>query len=1017
MLRKTVVARALTIAFSTAALSAALAPVAFAQSNAAGTVYGNVAAGSATSVTLRNIDTNQTRTSAIDATGKFTVTALPIGRYKVTVMNGSTVRSSTDVEVLAGQGVEAFFAVPGAVQQVQVTGRRSRIDVSNASNGATFTARELAKLPIGKNVDAIIQLAPNTTRSDPTYSAGASFAGGGASENAYYINGFPVTNPLTQLGASELPFGAIAQAQILTGGYGVEFGRSVGGVVNITTKSGTNNWEIGALASTTPARFRSKSKDLYYPTIGASNTTATDGTLRLRQSENKIGQTQVGAYVGGPIIQDKLFMFAAVEETDTEQNSVFGSRTSTTLAKDGWRDRTTKLLRYNTKFDWNINDNNRLEMTFLGDLPKTYQDFRSYNYATSAVGSKVNSSDYQDNNGANGGEVQMLRYTGNLTDNLTVTSLYGKSRATHIYLPTGYNPNLFSATSTPNEQIGGLNYTSTQTFTGALPFTGATDNVEAFRLDIEYKLGQHTLRAGLDNNKMKSLNAGTALAGGGNWTYRKTTTPNLPTAVSGGTVPALTPYGGFAAQGYYVEKILSSTTSNAYADQSAFYIEDKWQVTKNLLVTGGVRSESFSNSNQDKVKYIEQKNQIAPRLAAIWDVNGDASLKIAATAGRYTVQMPTVVALRGANGSLNTSQYYTYTGTDANGLPTGLTQLTNPISANNEYGIAKDPKTIASTDLKPSYQDEISLGFEKMFSPQLNFGAKVTYRKLQSTIDDICDPRPFDKYAKDHGIDTTNYEGFSCASFNPGETQTFLVDYAGTKSNYTKVTLTNAELGNFEKVERTYAALDLYAEHPYRNGWYAKATYTLSRAKGNTEGQTLSDTNTGQADVAATQTWDYAELMVGANGLLPNDRKHQFKVYGFYDLSPEWTVGANLLLASGRPRSCLGTNPNPGDSPNYNSASHYCFGATGAQNVLSPRGTVGRLPTDKNLDMNLVYKPAMLKDLSLKVDVFNVFNTQTEQKVFERYNTANVRYNLYEGVQSYTSPRSFKLSAEYNHRF
>jgi hypothetical protein len=179
----------------------------------------------------------------------------------------------------------------------------------------------------------------------------------------------------------------------------------------------------------------------------------------------------------------------------------------------------------------------------------------------------------------------------------------------------------------------------------------------------------------------------------------------------------------------------------------------------------------------------------------------------------------------------------------------------------------------------------------------------------------------------------------------------------------------------------------------------------------------LSDTNTGQADVAATQTWDYAELMVGANGLLPNDRKHQLKIFGFYDLTPEWSVGANLLIATGRPRSCLGANPNPGTSPNYNSASHNCFGTTGLQNVPSPRGTVGRLPTDKNLDMNFAYKPAMVKDLQLKLDIFNVFNTQSVQKVFERYNTANVKYNLYEGVQSYTSPRSFKLSAEFNHKF
>nr|GFD59861.1 hypothetical protein [Tanacetum cinerariifolium] len=81
--------------------------------------------------------------------------------------------------------------------------------------------------------------------------------------------------------------------------------------------------------------------------------------------------------------------------------------------------------------------------------------------------------------------------------------------------------------------------------------------------------------------------------------------------------------------------------------------------------------------------------------------------------------------------------------------------------------------------------------------------------------------------------------------------------------------------------------------HPYRNGWYAKVNYTLSRSRGNTEGQTLSDTSSAQGDVAATQTWDYPELMVGAYGLLPNDRTHQIKAFGFYDVTPELTAGAN----------------------------------------------------------------------------------------------------------------------------
>jgi hypothetical protein len=420
-------------------------------------------------------------------------------------------------------------------------------------------------------------------------------------------------------------------------------------------------------------------------------------------------------------------------------------------------------------------------------------------------------------------------------------------------------------------------------------------------------------------------------------------------------------------------------------------------------------------------------------------------MKVFGSVGRYSVPMPTIVAIRGANGSLNTSQYYAYSGTDANGLPTGLVQLTAPLSANGEFGQAKDPTSLSSTNLKPSFQDELTLGFEKQYSPSLNFGAKVTYRTLKATIDDFCDGRPFKKYALDHNIATPNdtpfdpehptYSYFGCASFNPGADQDFLIDFAG-NGKYTNVHLTAADMG-FEKAKRVYAAIDVFAEHPLRNGWYGKVNYTLSRSTGNTEGQTLSDLNTGQADVAATTTWDYAELMRHANGLLPNDRKHQIKAYGYFEVTPEWTVGGNLAVQSGRPKGCLGGDPNSASAPNWQQVGlsldygveHYCFGvptpktatqparASYENNVPAPRGTLGRLPWTKTLDLNVVFRPAMLKDLSFKLDVFNVFNNQDVLKLNEQYNSGANISTLYGGVSSYAAPRSMKLSAEYNHRF
>ncbi|PKB23888.1 TonB-dependent receptor [Janthinobacterium sp. 64] len=1024
MLRKTVLVRALSIAFSAAALSVAVTPAAIAQSNAAGSIFGRVDSPAGATVVLLNTDTGAKRSVTPDAAGRYTASGMAPGHYKIDLMRDGAVVSSTETDVIVGQGVDASFAAAAtAVQAVQVTGRRSRIDVSSSNNGATFTAKELAKLPIAQTVDAIIQLAPNTTRADSRYAAGASFGGGGASENAYYINGFPTTNPLTQLGASELPFGAIAQAQILTGGFGAEFGRSVGGVVNVTTKSGTNNWEFGASASITPNSLRSKQKDSYYPVTGAAENKATDGTLFRKNSTNSQTEKSYGAYLGGPIIKDKLFMFLAIEakkndkENTNADSSAVGTRTSPANGSTGWESRQDTVDRYLAKFDWNVTDNHRLELTLMGDTGKEDRQLSGYDYANGQRGPMTASQHYKNNSAYGpsvGAETQILRYTGNLTDALTVNALFGRSKtpSSNRYDQVGSAPvDKFQVIADSNVRAPGLNYSSPQLLSGSVASNDSTSKITSNRLDLEYKVGSHTLRAGLDNNKLTSSDVGDYYGGGGIWRYAKAKsgTANVALGPVTTTTTANPNAGALAAQGYYVSKRLQNSLTDAKSEQTAQYLEDRYQVTKDVLVTAGLRNEGFKNVNGAGETFLEVKSIISPRLSAVWDVHGDASLKVFGSAGRYALQIPTHLAVRGGSASVLTRQGFTYTGTDQYGQPTGLIAMAPAYSVNNELGQPKDPKTVTATDIKATYQDEITLGFEKAFSPSLNFGAKVTYRQLKATIDDYCDTRLIDAYAVDHKINTDNYAGFTCASFNPGKDNTFLVDYAGTRSNYTVVSLTKQQLG-FDDAKRTYTALDLFAEHPFRNGWYGRVNYTWSRSKGNTEGQTRSDN--AQTDVAATSTWDNPELMVGANGLLPNDREHQIKAFGFYEFATEWTVGANGLLASGRPKNCFGWNPNVPGEVDYSSVYFYC-------DKPVPRGTSGRLPWDVRLDMNLAYRPQLVKGLTLKVDVFNLFNKQTAQTIDETYNVDSTTSisPTYGRVISYTAPRAVKLTAEYNYKF
>jgi outer membrane receptor protein involved in Fe transport len=1023
MLNKTVLVRALSIAFSAAALSASIAPTAMAQSNAAGTIFGRVEAPSGTTVNMINTETGTRRSITPDASGRFTATSMAPGHYRVELMRNGSVASTTEVDVIVGQGVDASFtsaaASASSVQSVRVTGRRNRIDVSNTNNGAVFTAKELARLPTTQNVEAIIQLAPNTTRADSRYSAGASFGGGGASENSYYINGFPVTNPVTQLGASELPFGAIAQAQILTGGFGAEFGRSVGGVVNITTKSGTNTWEAGASAYITPNAGRARPRDIYYANTGGAQNAATDNTLYLQRNNLKRDEKMYGAYVGGPLIKDKLFMFAAVERRTDDLDRVIGTRTSSLLGALGYAKTQDTTDRYMAKFDWNVTDNHRLEATFIGDQGREDRQLFGYTYPTAdsggVVGKMTGSQHYKNNEDYGpgvGAEIKILRYTGNLTDDLTLTALVGQSKTPSYarYDVVGNAPvDIFQISAPSNARAPGLNYSSPQVLQNDVAMGDSQSRIKSRRLDLEYKLGDHMIRAGIDSNKLESERIGTVYGGGGIWVYAKAVNPNRPIAFGPQRV-APASGGGLGTQGYYVSRRILNSLTDAGSEQDAQYIEDRWQVNKDFLLTLGLRKEGFKNVNGEGQTFLEAKDLISPRMAASWDVNGDASFKVFGSAGRYALQIPTHLAVRGGSRSILTRQAFTYTGTDQYGQPTGLNKLSEVYSVNNELGQPKYPETVSARDIEATYQDELTLGFERALTPDLNVGARVTYRTLKTTIDDFCNQRPFDAYAEAHHIDTSNWPGFTCASFNPGKDATFLADFAGTGRDFTPVHLTKEELG-FDDPKRTYTAVDLFAEHPYRNGWYGRVNYTWSRSRGNTEGQTRSDN--AQTDVAATSTWDHPELMVGAYGLLPNHREHQVKAFGYYDVTPEITLGGNFLAASGRPRSCFGWNPDVPPDADYGSVFFYCNGRP------APRGTNGKLPWDIRLDLSLAYRPAMVKGLAVKLDVFNVANKQTVQTIDETLNvgsTENVS-PTYGRVISYTAPRSVRLGVEYNHRF
>lgn len=937
-------------------------------------IYGQAPAGKNMRVVVHG-QTGLTRSVTVDGKGRYNVTQLPVGTYSVSLMQGGQVVDTRDHVVLRlGIGADISFASAANPQQLDavsvVASALPSIDVSSVDSRTVVTAEELARMPLGRTAEAVALLAPGVVSaaggaSSQTGESLVSFGGSSATENAYYINGFNTTDPYNASGGITLPYGSIAQEEVYTGGYSAQYGRSDGGVMNVVGKSGTNTWHFGGQVLWEPAWGRASEHSTYYENGLPANPVA--GALYDPKHENSHWQTVYDAYLGGPLIRDRLFIFASAEMTRQNGNSM----SSVTTATDSrYKYRTPKWY---AKVNWNIDDNNILELTGASEKFETQGSI--YNYDTDSL-KDTRFKSYSDDT-KKGGDMWSAKYTGYLTDRLTLSAMYGKMTTYNYDLPVGYNSDLVYLSNTNYENpafTGGTPITNNQTVS-SIYNPDRNYKTSNLRVSLSYAIGEHTITAGIDNLRSSANDQENESSGPGyNWSYGHTDYPGSPLSSTLG-VGAIGDYPN-GADGYYVSKYISISGANLLTVQHAQYLEDKWQVSDRWLLSLGIRNSSFVNYNAAGGAYMAQKKpQWAPRIGFSWDVFGDSTFKVYGNIGRYYLGQP--LAPGGpANGYTRTSQYYTYSGIAADGTPTGLTQVSVPVSANNAFGQTPDAKTITSRDIKAQDQDEFILGFQKTAGPSWVYGAKFTRRIVRHILDDFCDSgRVIDK-ARATGIDAL--DSATCYYINPGESNTFAVE--DTRGAFHDVKLSNAELG-FPHAKRKYYALEMFLEHPFDGHWYGKIDYTFSRLYGNSEGQ-------GQSDIRATggiqnEDWDFPALMYYANGPQGNDHTHQLKIFGYYQINPQWLVSANLSLISGGPRYCLGlygTNPYDTDSNDpsgYGSNYHWCYGKT------SPPGRHGRLPWDNQLDLGLHYRPEFAdKRLSVNLDVFNVFNRQAPTNVY-----------------------------------
>ncbi|MCL1048705.1 TonB-dependent receptor [Shewanella abyssi] len=970
------------LAASITALLTISTPV-LAASNVDGTIQGTVTTDSSgpvlgASIAIRNQATGLTRSIETDSNGKYRIPRLPIGQYTLTISaDGYNDKVVKDIPVsIGGNSNVATTLDEIGMERLEVTGssRIASIDTTSSETSLVISQVEIDRLPLPKDVTSVALLAPGTTRGDGRFGNFASFGGASVAENAFYINGLNVTNFRNGLGFSNVPFDFYEQFEVKTGGYSAEFGRSTGGVVNAVTKRGGNDWEFGGNIRYRPDSLSEQSPDSFDQ----------NDDIYIYNGADSYDKVEGNVYASGPLIEDTLFFYAMYQPRSTKQEYVADRGTSFSSVE-------SDNPFWGLKLDWNIAENHTLEFLGFSDKSDNTSDNYLYDYETKTRGIQTSTSVDE-----SGGDNYVFTYTGQITDNFSARILYGVNE---------YNLTTSSNIAADCNLIYDRRASAPQVSRGCASSADYSqeegeDQRKEFRADFEWFVADdHVLKFGYDQeiNTSKS-NQFYSGPDGVYWFYYDTT-PGTELA-NGGIVPD---------DVYQYARSRERTVGGDFEVESqAIYLEDTWTVTDDVTLSMGVRWDSFNNKNSNGESFVKIDDMFAPRLGAAWDINGDGESKIFANVGRYFLPVASNTNVRLAGNEYDVRKYYVLDGTtdqEINGIQVPIADLGAQIGGDEFLadGNVPNPAGIVDQELDPMYQDEIILGYQSMIDEDWSWGIKGTQRKLNGAIDDMTISHWTEaKYGCAHP------GGGGYVLGNPGEDMTVDLDTNCDGEVDTTETIPGSELG-YPEAERTYNAIDLTLNRAWDSQWSLSGTYTWSQSYGNTEGLVKSDN--AQGDAGLTQDFDFPELMDGADGYLPNDRRHMFKLFGAYAITEDFTVGANFTAESGRPLNKFGIG-HPDGRPSYGDT-YYTQNADGTFDY-NPRGTDGRTDWVYRLDLSASYAINVSElDIVLKANLYNVFDSSATTRQVELYELGDpgVSNPDYGTISGYQTPRYVEFSA------
>jgi len=900
------------------------------------------------------------KSAVTDPDGTYRIPFLTPGSYDIRAeLQGFKTAERKGVTVSLGQTntVNLQLEVGGLTEVVQVTGSTVVVDTSSTTTGAVLSADLISRVPVGRRFTDALYLAPGVSSSGSAGTANPSVSGSTGLDNLYVVDGVNITN--TGYGAvgsysiifgslgTGTPFDFVQEVQVKTGGYEAEFGQAMGGVVNVITKSGTNDLRGSVFGYFQPAELEAAWKTYESPN-GTVNTVGN-------------GRSDTGIEGGFPILRNKLFFFGAI-------NPAWEKRTFTApegfpLRSLGEVDRDRMVTSYSAKGTFQATSSHRFDASFFGDPAKGDMGPQRTSALTVDDTSSFSEIEY-------GGHNQTVRYDGIISPTWLVEGSFARAYNNIAETPSVDDWRVIDTTVVPNRTAGGIGFYEQGNKGTNLQYAAKTTVIA----------GDHQIKGGFLYEDVEYSN------------------------INQRTGPTFTaPDGRQTATGAQINIIADPTFDRIYRviranfidarvttqNYWSFFVQDTWRVGERLTINPGLRYEEqtlvgnltgLTTLQGNTLDDFALKGNWAPRVGAVYDLLGNGRSKLYGNYGRFFARIPNDLAARALSGDDGVSRIDYF---DAN-----LTQpIPNGVLAGgqtNHYVTAGATPDVIDEETKLSYKDEFVAGFEFEAFPNINLGVRYIYRNIGRVLEDVANA-PVVAY--DLGLVDN-------------------VDYILTNPN-SSFPVQFPQLGaSFEDPQHSYNAIEFTADRRFSNNWSLLGSYRWSRLHGSFEGFFREDN--GQSDPGITSLYDFPtndpsySAIGGAQfgyqgdirylgalgaGPLPLDRPHQFKIVGNRAFDNGLAIGVGFNMGSGKPLTAL-----EGLSP---------YGNTG-EVPLTPRGegfetTDGfkeRTPFESQLDLQASYALNLGNDrLTLLADLFNLFNLRR-----------TVDYNSSIDVQSFGVP-------------